>query len=173
MALASLREGETVVDLGSGAGIDCFLASQRVGQKGFVIGVDMTPEMLEQARKNAVNYPNVEFRLGEIENLPVANDTADAVISNCVINLSPNKQRVFAEIFRVLKRGGRVMVSDIVLNRGLPDVIKNSIDAYIGCVAGALMKDEYLGIIAEAGFINITVVEQTPFLSLCQQLCTA
>jgi len=147
VALASLREGETVLDLGSGAGFDCFLAAGKVGENGKVIGVDMTPEMLEKARENARkgNYANVEFRLGEIENLPAANNSVDVVISNCVINLAPDKRKVFTEAFRVLKPGGRLMISDMVLLKELPDFIKNSIEAYIGCLSGAIMRDEYRG----------------------------
>jgi len=163
VALASLKKGETVVDLGSGAGFDCFLAAQRVGESGRVIGVDMTPDMLEKARKNASGFGNVEFRLGEIENLPVADGTADAIISNCVINLSPDKARVFSEAFRVLKPGGRLMISDIVLTKELPGFIMNSIEAYIGCVSGAVLKDEYLKMIADAGFGEVSVVEETQF----------
>ncbi len=146
LALASLREGETVLDLGSGGGFDCFLAARQVGHAGKVIGVDMTPEMLERARGNARkgDYANVEFRLGEIENLPVADDQADIVISNCVINLSPAKERVFQEAFRALKPGGRLMVSDIVLRKDLPEEIRNSISAYTACVAGATRKEKYL-----------------------------
>jgi SAM-dependent methyltransferase len=126
VALASLKEGETVLDLGAGGGFDCFLAAKRVGKTGKVIGVDMTPEMLEKARANATKGKcmNVEFRLGEIENLPVADGTMDAVISNCVINLSPDKKRVFEEAYRALRRGGRLMVSDIVLKKELPSIIK-------------------------------------------------
>ncbi len=165
VALASLREGETVLDLGSGAGFDCFLAANRVGGQGRVIGVDMTPEMLEKARENArkAGYENVEFRLGEIESLPVADNSVDVVISNCVINLSPDKRRVFAETFRVLKPGGRLMVSDIVLEKQLPDTILNSIEAYIGCVSGAMMRDEYLGSITGVGFQDVQVIGETYF----------
>jgi len=163
IALASLKEGETVVDLGSGAGFDCFLAAQRVGLAGNVIGVDMTPDMISKARKNALNgnYNNVEFRLGEIERLPVADNSVDVIISNCVINLSPAKAEVFDEAFRVLKPGGRLMISDIVLLAQLPDVIKDSVSAYIGCLAGATQKDEYINTIKEAGFREIEVVDET------------
>jgi arsenite methyltransferase len=136
-----------------------------VGKAGKVIGVDMTPEMLEKARENARkgNYENIEFRLGEIENLPVADNAVDAIISNCVINLSPDKKRVFEEAFRVLKPGGRLMVSDIVVLKELPDAIKNSIAAYIGCLSGAMMKEDYLAAIKSAGFKNITVVSEDGF----------
>ncbi len=165
VALASLQPGETVVDLGSGAGFDCFLAARAVGETGRVIGVDMTPEMLDKARENARrgNYPHVEFRLGEIENLPVADTTADVVISNCVINLAPDKKRVFAEAWRVLKPGGRLMVSDIVLLQELPRELKDSIDAYVGCLAGAVLIDEYLDAIGEAGFQEVKIVDKTLF----------
>ena len=164
VALASLREGETVLDLGAGAGFDCFLAADKVGKNGRVIGVDMTPEMIEKARENVKkgDYGNVEFRLGEIENLPVADNSVDAVISNCVINLAPDKRRVFREAFRVLKPGGRLMVSDIVLLKELPDFIKNSIAAYIGCVSGAIRRDEYLGAIKAAGFQETRIIDETP-----------
>lgn len=164
-ALASISEGETVVDLGSGAGFDCFLASPLVGRTGRVIGVDMTPEMLDRARENASKggYDNVEFRLGEIENLPMADNSADIIISNCVINLSPDKERVFSEAFRVLKPGGRLMVSDIVLTSELPADIRGSIQAYIGCVAGAVLKDAYLGAMVEAGFRDVAVQKETGF----------
>jgi len=169
VAFASLKEGETVVDLGSGAGLDCFLAANKVGESGRVIGVDMTPEMIDEARENARKgrYGNVEFRLGEIENLPVADGTVDAVISNCVINLSPNKRRVFEEAFRVLKHGGRLMISDIVLMKELPEVIKRNVAAYVGCLAGAMMRDEYLKVIREAGFRGVKVVEETRFSIDC------
>jgi len=165
VALASLREGETVLDLGSGAGFDCFLAANKVGKNGRVIGVDMTPEMIEKARENAQknNYGNVEFRLGEIENLPVADNSVDIVISNCVINLAPDKRKVFKEAYRALKPGGRLMVSDIVLLKELPDFIKNSIEAYIGCLSGALMRDEYIGAIEAAGFHEVRIVDETSF----------
>ena len=165
VALASLREGEIVVDLGAGAGFDCFLAAREVGQNGRVIGVDMTPAMLDKARENAQKggYDNVEFRLGEIENLPVADNTADIIISNCVINLSPDKSRVFQEAFRVLKPGGRLMVSDIVLLKELPAGLKESIDAYVGCIAGAVMKDDYLDAIGKAGFQEIKLIDETLF----------
>lgn len=164
-ALASLKEGETVIDLGSGAGFDCFLAANIVGETGKVIGIDMTPEMLEKARENARkgNYDNVEFRLGEIENLPVADNSADVVISNCVINLSPDKSRVFKEAFRVLKPGGRLMVSDVVLLEELPDFIRNSTAAYIGCVSGAMLKEDYLATIRDAGFGEVKILEETSF----------
>jgi arsenite methyltransferase len=165
LALASLREGETVLDLGSGAGFDCFLAARQVGKNGKVIGVDMTPEMLDKARGNAEkgDFTNVEFRLGEIENLPVGDNHADIVISNCVINLSPAKERVFGEAFRVLKPGGRLMVSDIVLLRELPAEIRNSVAAYTACVAGAETKENYLGAIQKAGFQKIQILEETVF----------
>ncbi len=165
IALASLREGETVLDLGSGAGFDCFLAAVRVGPKGRVIGVDMTPEMLERARENARKdrIENVEFRQGDIEHLPVEDGIVDVIISNCVINLAPDKGRVFREAFRVLKPGGRLMVSDIVLTKPLPDFVKNSIAAYIGCVAGASLKEDYLGAMRQAGFEKVTIQSEAPF----------
>ena len=162
-AIASLKEGETVLDLGSGGGFDCFLAANAVGKKGRVIGVDMTPEMLALARENAEKggYENVEFRLGEIEHLPVADSSIDVVISNCVINLSPEKERVFAEAFRVLKPGGRVMVSDIVLMKELPEEVKESVEAYISCIAGASLKEDYIGYIQNAGFREIKIMGET------------
>jgi arsenite methyltransferase len=167
VALASLREGDTVLDLGSGAGFDCFLAANKVGKRGKVIGVDMTGEMLDRARGNARkgNYDNVEFRLGEIENLPVGDNQVDVIISNCVINLSPNKKRVFREAFRVLRSGGRLMVSDIVLPKELPAEIRNSVAAYVGCVAGAVTKKEYLEAIQAAGFEETMVLDETAFPS--------
>ena len=165
VALASLRGGETVLDLGAGAGFDCFLAANKVGRNGKVIGVDMTPEMVEKARDNAKkgNYSNVEFRLGEIENLPASDNSVDAVISNCVINLVPNKDRVFAETFRVLRPGGRIMISDIVLLKELPDSIRNSVEAYIGCLSGAIMKGKYVEAIEAAGFRDVKIIDETSF----------
>ena len=164
-ALASIKAGETVLDLGSGAGFDCFLASNKVGPEGRVIGVDMTEEMVARARDNASKggYKNVEFRQGEIENLPVEDSTIDVIISNCVINLVPNKDKAFKEAFRVLKPGGRLMVSDIVLLKKLPDFVKDSIEAYVGCIAGAATKDRYLGAIKSAGFGDVTVIDETVF----------
>ncbi|MBN2407651.1 MAG: arsenite methyltransferase [Elusimicrobia bacterium] len=165
VAIASLKEGDTVLDLGSGAGFDAFLASAKVGDTGHVIGVDMTEEMIKKARMNAEkgNYENVEFRLGEIENLPVEDNSINVIISNCVINLSPDKERVFRESFRVLKHEGKIFVSDIVLVNPLPKVIMDSLEAYVGCVSGASMKDEYLAYIKAAGFRNIEVVSETVF----------
>jgi arsenite methyltransferase len=160
VALASLKEGEVVLDLGSGAGFDCFIAATKVGEAGKVIGVDMTPEMIEKARQNAQQgqFDNVEFRLGEIEKIPVSNDEVDVVISNCVINLSPEKKQVFKEAFRILKPGGRLMVSDMVLLKELPEVIRRSVEAYVGCIAGAAMKGEYLAAIETAGFQEIKIL---------------
>ena len=159
-ALASLKEGERVLDLGSGAGFDCFLASKKVGKSGKVIGVDMTPEMLDKARSNAKKgkHTNVEFRLGEIENLPVADSSVDIIISNCVINLSTNKKRVFEEAHRVLSPNGRLMVSDIVLLKELPKAIQQDMEAYAGCIAGAEIKDKYLDLIRKAGFEEVKVL---------------
>jgi ubiquinone/menaquinone biosynthesis C-methylase UbiE len=164
-ALASLREGETVLDLGSGAGFDCFLAARKVGDRGKVIGVDMTPEMINRARENARQggYKNTEFRPGEIEHLPVADNSVDAVISNCVINLSTDKKRVFREVYRVLKPGGRIMVSDLVLLKPLPDFVLESLQAYVSCVAGASLKADYLKDIEEAGFKDVEVLAESVF----------
>ena len=165
VAIASLKEGETVLDLGSGAGFDCFLAANAVGEQGKVIGVDMTPEMVATARQKALvnGYGNVEFRLGEIENLPIPDSSIDVIISNCVVNLSPDKQRVFSEAIRVLKPGGRLMISDIVLLHELPDAIRNSMEAYVSCVAGAVMKEEYIKTAEAAGFNDIRIIAETPF----------
>ncbi len=165
VALAALKEGDVVLDLGSGAGFDCFLAANIVGDTGRVIGVDMTPEMIEKARENAkkVNRRNVEFRLGEIENLPVESASVDAVISNCVVNLSTDKQKVFREVFRVLKPGGTLMVSDMVLLKDLPGFVHDSIDAYVVCIAGAMRKDDYVNAIKKAGFEEVTIVGESHF----------
>ena len=156
-ALASLKEGEVVLDLGSGAGFDCFLAAAKVGPKGKVIGVDMTPEMIEKARSNAKKsrVENVEFRLGEIENLPVGDNFLDVVISNCVINLSADKSRVFQEIYRVLKPGGRIAISDIALLKELPRKIRESMEAYVGCVGGAVLINDYRRIVEAAGLQDV------------------
>ncbi len=158
-AIASLKPGETVLDLGSGGGFDCFLAAKAVGQGGTVIGVDMTPEMVSKARKNAAQtgLKNVEFRLGEIENLPVADNTVDVIISNCVINLSPEKERVFRETFRVLKPGGRLAISDIVATADLPDHIKQDLALYAGCMAGASPIDELEAILKTVGFERVQI----------------
>ena len=162
LAHAGVAKGETVLDLGSGAGIDAFLAARETGPSGHVIGVDMTPAMLSRARANAAKhgFGNVEFRLAEIENLPVADGTVDLVISNCVVNLSPDKPRVFREALRVLRPGGRMVVSDIVLVSELPESVRESVEAYVGCVAGASMKSDYVGMIREAGFERLEVVEE-------------
>ncbi len=165
VALAAIKEGDTVLDLGSGAGVDCFLAANIVGEKGRVIGVDMTPEMVDRARENAWNnsYRNVEFRLGEIENLPMDSSAVDVIISNCVINLSTDKPKVFQEAYRVLKPGGMLMVSDMALLEDLPDYVRNSVEAYVRCVGGALRKDQYLNAIRQAGFEEVTVVGESHF----------
>ncbi len=156
---AGIKEGDTVVDLGSGAGNDVFVARAVVGDKGKVIGIDMTEDMIDRARRNAqkLGYANVEFKLGDIENMPLANDTADVVVSNCVLNLVPDKQKAFAEIYRILKNGGHFSVSDIVIKGELPENLKKSAEMYAGCVAGAVQHDEYLDIIKEAGFKNIEI----------------
>jgi len=165
VAFASIKEGETVLDLGSGAGFDCFLAAEKVGPDGKVIGVDMTFQMIEKAKENAKKggYKNLEFRLGEIENLPVGDSSIDLIISNCVVNLSPEKDKVFKEAFRVLKPGGRIMISDIVLTQELPDFIKNDMAAYVSCISGAIIKDDYLESIKKAGFQDIKVLEESSF----------
>ncbi len=167
IAYASLKKGETVLDLGSGAGFDCFLAANKVGAKGKIIGVDMTSEMLEKARENILksNYKNIEFRLGEIENLPVADNSVDVVISNCVINLTSDKRRVFDEIFRVLKPGGRIMISDIVLLKelNLPDALIDVLDTYGSCITRAIMKKKYINLIKNSGFINVKIIDEVKF----------
>jgi SAM-dependent methyltransferase len=168
VALASLKEGETFLDLGSGPGLDCFLAAERVGRTGKVIGVDMTPEMIDKARENITmgDFENVEFRLGEIEHLPVADNSVDVITSNCVINLSVDKKAVFQEAYRVLKPGGRLMISDIVLVKELPESILNSIQSYVGCVSGAILKDKYLKLVKDVGFSEVEVVSEVKVGSL-------
>jgi len=165
LAHADVVAGETVLDLGSGAGIDCFLAARAVGPTGRVLGVDMTPPMIDRARAAATKggYANVEFRLGEIEHLPVADASVDLVISNCVVNLSPEKQRVFREAWRVLKPGGRMVVSDLVWTRPMPESVRKSVDALVGCVGGAALKDDYLGFVRAAGFETVEVVDETGY----------
>lgn len=159
-AIASLKAGETVLDLGSGGGFDCFLAARSVGDRGLVIGVDMTPEMIAKARRNAENggYANVEFRLGELEHLPVADGIVDVIISNCVINLSPEKEKVFREAFRVLKPGGRLAISDIVATAPMPDKIKKDLALYACCIAGASSVGDIENILRETGFEQIKVI---------------
>lgn len=165
LALLELREGDTVLDLGSGGGIDCFIAARRVGVTGRVIGVDMTPEMVLRARRNAqaIGADNVEFRLGEIEHLPVADASVDVVISNCVVNLVPDKAQVFRDAFRVLRPGGRISVSDIVTTDEVPLSIRDSVDAYVACLSGAMMQADYLSLIEQAGFVDIEVTEERRF----------
>jgi arsenite methyltransferase len=161
-ALGSIRPGETVVDLGSGGGIDCFLASKKVGPAGRVIGVDMTPEMIDRARSaaRANSYQNVEFRLGEIESLPIADSSVDVIISNCVINLSTEKDRVFREAFRVLKPGGRLMISDIMLRENLPPRLLSSAGLFAGCVSGAVTKEEYIRGMTGAGLHDVEIARE-------------
>ena len=158
-AIANLKPGEVVLDLGSGGGLDCFLAAPRVGQSGHVIGVDMTPEMLSKARSNAekAGYPNVEFRLGEIEHLPVADNTVDVIISNCVINLSPDKKQVFRDAHRVLREGGRLAISDIVAVKPIPEQLRRSMDAHCGCVAGAAIVSDVEQMLRDVGFEDIVI----------------
>lgn len=160
ITLASLQPGQTVLDLGSGAGLDCFFAAKKVGETGKVIGVDMTPEMIERARSSAkrLNLQNVDFRQGYLEDLPVEANSVDVIISNCVINLSPDKAKVFSEAFRVLKPGGKLAVSDIVTDGPLPDAIKKSLSAWAGCVAGAVESQEYIGMMKSVGFADISIV---------------
>ncbi len=165
-ALAGLKEGEVVLDLGSGGGIDVFLAAKKVGPRGKAIGVDMTKEMIDLAKKNAeeLGIENVEFRRGDIEDLPVEDDSVDVIISNCVINLAPDKDSVFSEAYRVLRPGGRILVSDIVTDGGLPSYIKDNPIAWAGCLAGALDEKEYLVSIRNAGFKDVRVLSKRPYL---------
>ena len=172
-ALAALKEGEIVLDLGSGGGIDVFLAAKRVGPKGKVIGIDMTEEMIKRAKSTAkkYNYENIEFRLGEIEHLPVEDNSIDVIISNCVINLSPDKEKVFREAYRVLKNGGKIMISDLVTEGEIPEEIRKSFDAWAGCIAGALEKNKYLDIISKTGFQKIKIVSESSYdLGVSEQL---
>lgn len=161
LAFSGVKEGDTILDLGSGAGLDCFLAAKRVGPAGKVIGLDMTPDMIEKARSNASQggYTNVEFRLGEMESMPVESGTVDWVISNCVINLSPDKKTVFSEAYRVLRTGGKILISDIVTN-GIPEDFKKANFNWSGCIGGALEEKDYLDIIARVGFTSIKVVNK-------------
>jgi len=170
-ALASLREGDVVLDLGAGAGIDCFLAAERVGKRGRVIGVDMTPEMIDRARENTekAGVGNVEFRLGEIEHLPVADASVDRVISNCVINLSPDKPQVFREAYRALRPGGEMLVSDIVLIADLPAEVRADADSVAGCITGAMRKEEYLAAIEAAGFERVEILTERPAGGIAKQ----
>ncbi|MBK6641815.1 MAG: arsenite methyltransferase [Bacteroidetes bacterium] len=163
---AKIKAGDVVIDLGSGAGNDCFVARAETGPTGKVIGIDMTPAMIEKAQQNAdkLNYNNVEFRLGDIERLPVAANMADVVVSNCVLNLVPDKRKAFLEIARVLKPGGHFSISDIVLTGTLPDKLRGAAEMYAGCVAGAIQKEEYLGLIKEFGFDNITLQKEKPII---------
>ena len=162
-AIAELRPGEVVLDLGSGGGIDCFLAARQVGPEGRVIGLDMTPEMITLARRNArkMGITNVEFRFGEMEEMPLGDESVDVIISNCVINLSPDKDRVFSEAYRVLRPGGRIAVSDIVTHGTLPDAVRSNMEAWAGCVAGALEEPVYLEKIRQAGFTDVTITERS------------
>lgn len=159
ITLASLQPGQVVLDLGSGAGLDCFFAAKKVGEAGLVIGVDMTPEMIERARSSAkrLNIQNVEFRQGYLEDLPVDSNSVDVTISNCVINLSPDKSKVFGEAFRVLKSGGKFAVSDIVTDGPLPEAVKQSLSAWAGCVAGAIEAKDYIGMMETVGFADVSV----------------
>ena len=163
---ALIKKGDTVVDLGSGAGNDCFVARAITGEQGKVIGIDFTDKMIEKARENAdkLGFNNVEFRLGDIENIPLSENRADVVVSNCVLNLVPDKRKAFAEMFRILKSGGHFSVSDIVLEGVLPENIQKAGEMYAGCVAGAIQKQEYLNIINQAGFSNVKVQKEKPII---------
>ncbi|QQS29535.1 MAG: arsenite methyltransferase [Sphingobacteriales bacterium] len=163
---AKIQKGDTVIDLGSGAGNDCFIARAETGEAGKVIGIDFTPAMIEKAISNAVklNFNNVEFILGDIENMPVNSNVADVIVSNCVLNLVPNKDKVFKEIYRVLKPGGHFSISDVVLIGNLPDVLRKDAEMYVGCVSGAIQKETYLELIAANGFTNVTVQNEKPII---------
>jgi len=170
-AIAALKPGETVLDLGSGGGFDCFLAAQQVGETGQVIGVDMTPEMINTARNNAAksNINHVEFRLGEIEQLPVAEQSVDVIISNCVINLSPDKPRVFQEAYRTLKPGGRLAISDIVATAPLPDNVRQDWGLYTGCMAGAAQVEELEKMLTDSGFVKVQIAPKNESKSFIQE----
>lgn len=173
VAIADIKSAETVLDLGSGAGIDVFLAAQKVGEKGKVIGVDMTEEMVNISKKIALEngYDNIEFRLGEIENLPIEDNSIDLIISNCVINLSPDKEKVFREVYRVLKPKGRMLVSDLVTQGELPEEVKKSFEAWAGCIAGALEKGHYLKTIEESGLTDVKIIKETTYsIDVAQEL---
>lgn len=163
---AKIKKGDTVVDLGSGAGNDCFVARHETGETGKVIGIDFTEAMIEKARTNAekLNFNNVEFRLGDIEKIPITANFADVVVSNCVMNLVPDKPKAFSEVYRILKSGGHFSISDIVLTGDLPEKIKNAAEMYAGCVASAIQKEDYLQIIKDAGFKNITLQKEKPII---------
>ncbi len=161
---AQIKTGNTVVDLGSGAGNDCFIARKLTGETGKVIGIDMTEAMIEKARENVkkLGYSNVEFRLGDIEKMPITSNKADVVISNCVLNLVPNKEKAFNEIFRILKQGGHVSVSDVIIQGELPEILKKAAEMYAGCVSGAIQLDDYLMIMEKAGLKNIDIQKMKP-----------
>jgi SAM-dependent methyltransferase len=163
---ARISEGDTIIDLGSGAGNDCFVARHETGPTGKVLGIDFAESMIEKARKNAekLNFNNVEFRYGDIEEMPVSDNTADVIVSNCVLNLVPNKQKVFSEILRTLKPGGHFSISDIVLVGDLPDALREDAEMYAGCVSGAIQKEEYLGYIKDLGFENMTLQKEKPIV---------
>ncbi|MBS1951643.1 MAG: SAM-dependent methyltransferase [Cytophagales bacterium] len=163
---AKIKTGNTVIDLGSGAGNDCFIARNETGEDGRVIGIDFTPAMIEKARINAqlLGFANVEFRQGDIESIPVSANTADVVVSNCVLNLVPNKDKVFKEIFRVLKPGGHFSISDVVLEGNLPEALRNAAELYAGCVAGAIQKEDYLQLIKTNGFSNLIIQKEKPII---------
>lgn len=171
VGVAELKEGEVVLDLGCGAGFDCFIAGRKVGAEGRVIGVDMTPQMIQRARRNLEEYrrktglDNVEFRLGEIEHLPVADASVDVVISNCVINLSADKPQVWREVARVLKPGGRVAVSDIALLKPLPEEVRGMVEALVGCVAGAVLKTDYQRMVEAAGLVEVRIQEEPEYVA--------
>jgi arsenite methyltransferase len=170
---AGIKEGDTVVDLGSGAGNDVFVARALVGEKGSVIGIDFTPEMIAKAEKNKtkLGYKNVQFRLGEIESIPLDNNIANVVVSNCVLNLVPNKEKAFKEMFRIIKSGGHFCVSDIVIRGNLPDELKKSAEMYAGCVAGAIQQEDYLNLLKEVGFVNIEI-KKTKTIDLPDEVLT-